>query len=91
MFFFDPPENIRKPKFFWCFLGAKKEAMERNGLSKIKAKQNEKQNESKFWTFVRICCTWNKYNLENAIFFDTAWMQQYANTGTVNEFQQKFV
>ena len=32
-------------------------------------KKNENQIENKFWTFVWPCYTWNKWNMENAIFF----------------------
>ena len=29
---FDPPENIRKPKVFWCFLGDQKGTLRSKGL-----------------------------------------------------------
>ena len=32
MFPFDPPENIRKPKVFWCFQGYQKGTLRRKGL-----------------------------------------------------------
>ena len=33
MFPFDPPENIRKPKVFWCFQGDQKGTLGRKGLT----------------------------------------------------------
>ena len=33
MFPFDPPENIRKPKVFWCFQGDQKGTFGRKGLT----------------------------------------------------------
>ena len=35
MFPFDPPENIRKPKVFWCFQGDQKGTLGRKGLKKL--------------------------------------------------------
>ena len=32
MFPFDPPENIRKPKVFWCFQGDQKGTLGSKGL-----------------------------------------------------------
>ena len=33
MFPFDPPENIRKPKVFWCFQGDQKRTLGRKGFN----------------------------------------------------------
>ena len=33
MFPFDPPENIRKPKVFWCFQGDQKGTLGSKGLT----------------------------------------------------------
>ena len=35
---FDPPENIRKPKVFWCFQGDQKEIL---GIKRVKLRPNE--------------------------------------------------
>ena len=34
MFFVNPPENIRKPLFFWCVQGGQKEILRGKGLNK---------------------------------------------------------
>ena len=35
MFPFDPPENIRKPKNFWCFQGDQKGTLGSKGLNEF--------------------------------------------------------
>ena len=44
MFPFDPPENIRKPKVFWCFQGDQKGILGSKGLKKNLFWQNTEKN-----------------------------------------------
>ena len=41
MFFVNPPENIRKPLFFWCVQGGQKGILRGKGLNKYSLKKIE--------------------------------------------------
>ena len=56
LFPFDPPENIRKPKVFWCFQGDQKGTLGRKGL-RVRKYKNEFKKE--------IACRYHILSAEN--------------------------
>ena len=61
--------------YFNCLIKANhgeslfKKCIQENSVYRDPEGDHEKQNKIKFWTFVWNGYTWNKLNMENAIFF----------------------
>ena len=53
MFHFDPPENIRKPLFFWCFQGDQKRKLGREGLASKTSQTGFKPAQNQLSNFVK--------------------------------------
>ena len=55
MFPFDPPENIRKPKVFWCFQGDQRRTLGRKELitsSEMQKVNNQVLEEFLIYVFI---------------------------------------
>ena len=65
MFLFDPPENFRKPKVFWCFQGDQKKALGRKGLILVLSDWLRVQIPFQIWEAVPRRCSVKKNVLDS--------------------------